>query len=172
MRFNQRYGHDVRRAAGDAAGGGGAGDGPAGPGVEDGQVARRRAAGIVYLLDEPDVVRKKIMRAVTDSGRRGRVRPGGAARGGEPAGDPRRRAPAGSRRCWRGELRVVRRAEEGRPPTRWWSCCGRCGRGTPELCADPVYVDGVLRDGAERARALARPTVDAAYAAIGLLPPA
>jgi tryptophanyl-tRNA synthetase len=39
-----------------------------------------------------------------------------------------------------------------------------------ELCADPGYVEGVLRDGAERARAMARPTVDAAYRAIGLLP--
>lgn len=41
-----------------------------------------------------------------------------------------------------------------------------------ELCADPGYVEGVLRDGAERARAMARPTVDAAYRAIGLLPAA
>jgi tryptophanyl-tRNA synthetase len=40
-----------------------------------------------------------------------------------------------------------------------------------EYSADPGYVDGVLRDGAARARALARPTVDAAYRAIGLLPP-
>jgi tryptophanyl-tRNA synthetase len=38
------------------------------------------------------------------------------------------------------------------------------------LCADPGYVEGVLRDGAEKARAMARPTVDAAYRAIGLLP--
>ena len=41
-----------------------------------------------------------------------------------------------------------------------------------ELCADPAYVEGVLREGAERAREMARPTVDAAYRAIGLLPPA
>jgi tryptophanyl-tRNA synthetase len=41
-----------------------------------------------------------------------------------------------------------------------------------ELCADPAFVEGVLRDGAARARALARPTVDAAYRAIGLLPAA
>jgi tryptophanyl-tRNA synthetase len=38
------------------------------------------------------------------------------------------------------------------------------------LCADPGYVEGVLREGAERARGMARPTVDAAYRAIGLLP--
>lgn len=41
-----------------------------------------------------------------------------------------------------------------------------------ELCADPAFVEGVLRDGAERARVMARPTVDAAYRAIGLLPAA
>jgi len=39
-----------------------------------------------------------------------------------------------------------------------------------ELCADPAYVEGVLREGAEKAREMARPRVDAAYRAIGLLP--
>lgn len=39
-----------------------------------------------------------------------------------------------------------------------------------ELVAEPSYVDGVLRRGAERARALARPRVDAAFEAVGLLP--
>jgi tryptophanyl-tRNA synthetase len=41
-----------------------------------------------------------------------------------------------------------------------------------ELCADPGYLDGVLREGAAKARAIARPVVDRAYRAIGLLPPA
>lgn len=40
-----------------------------------------------------------------------------------------------------------------------------------ELCTDSAYVEGVLRDGARRAREMARPTVDSAYDAIGLLPP-
>jgi tryptophanyl-tRNA synthetase len=39
-----------------------------------------------------------------------------------------------------------------------------------ELCADPSYVEGVLRDGAEKAREMAKPMVDSAYRAIGLLP--
>lgn len=39
-----------------------------------------------------------------------------------------------------------------------------------ELVADPAYVEEVLRRGAERAREMAKPTVDAAYRAIGLLP--
>ncbi|MGW1378847.1 hypothetical protein ACWD6P_31905 [Streptomyces sp. NPDC002446] len=38
-----------------------------------------------------------------------------------------------------------------------------------ELAADPSYVEEVLRVGAERARGLARPRVDAAYRAVGLL---
>lgn len=39
-----------------------------------------------------------------------------------------------------------------------------------ELAADPGQVDLVLRDGARRARETARPLVDRAYRAIGLLP--
>lgn len=38
------------------------------------------------------------------------------------------------------------------------------------LCVDPGYVEGVLRDGAARAREMARPRVDSAYRAVGLLP--
>ncbi len=39
-----------------------------------------------------------------------------------------------------------------------------------ELAVDPGHVDQVPRDGAERARGTARPLVDRAYRAIGLLP--
>lgn len=39
-----------------------------------------------------------------------------------------------------------------------------------ELAADPGCVDAVLRAGAERARGLARPRVDAAFEAVGLRP--
>ncbi|GGW60864.1 tryptophan--tRNA ligase 1 [Streptomyces lucensis JCM 4490] len=168
VRFNQRYGHTfvVPKATGP-------------------EVAARvmnlqdptskmgksedSGPGIVYLLDEPDVVRKKVMRAVTDSGREvvydRETRPGvanlldilAACTGGEPA------ALAGAYQSY-GALKkdtaeavveVLRPVQERHR----------------ELCADPSHVDGVLRDGAERARAMARPTVDAAYRAIGLLPP-
>ncbi|SIN59950.1 tryptophanyl-tRNA synthetase [Parasphingorhabdus marina DSM 22363] len=37
------------------------------------------------------------------------------------------------------------------------------------LRQDPSAIDAILRDGAERARTLAQPTTDAAYAALGLL---
>ncbi|MFD5805241.1 tryptophan--tRNA ligase [Streptomyces sp. NPDC127020] len=125
--------------------------------------------GIVYLLDEPDVVRRKVMRAVTDSGRevvydRGE-RPGlanlleilAACVGGEPADLAEAYDSYGALKKDTAEavvevLRPVQRRHQ-------------------ELCADPGYVEGVLREGAEKARGMARPTVDAAYRAIGLLPP-
>ena len=80
-----------------------------------------------------------------------------------------RRAPARSRRRWRtsydgiGALKAdtAEAVVELLRPLRARHA---------EISADPSYVDEVLREGAARARALARPTVDAAYGAIGLLP--
>jgi len=126
--------------------------------------------GIVYLLDEPDVVRKKIMRAVTDSGREiaydREERPGvtnlleilAACTGGNPEALSGVYESYGSLKKDTAEavVELLRPVQERHRA----------------LCADPGYVEGVLRDGAERARALARPTVDAAYRAIGLLPAA
>ncbi|MEV7796522.1 tryptophan--tRNA ligase [Streptomyces sp. NPDC087512] len=125
--------------------------------------------GIVYLLDEPDVVRKKVMRAVTDSGRDvvhdRDGRPGlanlleilAACTGGDPAELAGAYDSYGALKKDTAEavVEVLRPVRERHK----------------ELCADPGYVEGVLRDGAEKARAMARPTVDAAYRAIGLLPP-
>ncbi|MFF5156512.1 tryptophan--tRNA ligase [Streptomyces sp. NPDC000348] len=124
--------------------------------------------GIVYLLDEPEVARKKVMRAVTDSGRDvvydRESRPGvanlleilAACTGGDPE------ALAGAYESY-GALKkdAAEAVVEVLRPVR---------ERHKELCADPLYVEGVLRDGAERARGMARPTVDAAYRAIGLLP--
>jgi tryptophanyl-tRNA synthetase len=124
--------------------------------------------GIVYLLDEPDVVRKKVMRAVTDSGRDvvhdREQRPGvanlleilAACTGGNPVELAAAYESYGAlkRDTAQAVIEVLRPVQERHK----------------ELCADPGYVEGVLRDGAERARAMARPTVDAAYSAIGLLP--
>ncbi|KUN33967.1 tryptophan--tRNA ligase [Streptomyces longwoodensis] len=125
--------------------------------------------GIVYLLDEPEVVRKKVARAVTDSGRDvvydREGRPGvanllevlAACTGGEPG------ALAGAYGSY-GQLKkdTAEAVVEVLRPVR---------ARHRELCADPGFVEGVLRAGAEKARAMARPRVDAAYRAIGLLPP-
>ncbi|MFF4575705.1 tryptophan--tRNA ligase [Streptomyces sp. NPDC001410] len=125
--------------------------------------------GIVYLLDEPDVVRKKVMRAVTDSGRDveydREARPGvsnlleilAACTGGNPESLAAVYDSYGALKKDTAEAVVeVLRPVQARHR---------------ELCADPVYLEGVLRDGAEKARAMARPIVDTAYRAIGLLPP-
>ncbi|MFJ4486969.1 tryptophan--tRNA ligase [Streptomyces longwoodensis] len=125
--------------------------------------------GIVYLLDEPEVVRKKVARAVTDSGRDvvydREGRPGvanllevlAACTGGEPG------ALAGAYASY-GQLKkdTAEAVVEVLRPVR---------ARHRELCADPGFVEGVLRAGAEKARAMARPRVDAAYRVIGLLPP-
>ncbi|MFB7500848.1 tryptophan--tRNA ligase [Streptomyces sp. NPDC056161] len=125
--------------------------------------------GIVYLLDEPDVVRKKVMRAVTDSGRDvvydREARPGvanlleilAACTGGNPEGLGGVYESYGALKKDTAEAVVeVLRPVQARHK---------------ELCADPAYVEGVLRDGAEKARVMARPVVDAAYRAVGLLEP-
>ncbi|MBT1092236.1 tryptophan--tRNA ligase [Streptomyces sp. WAC 05379] len=124
--------------------------------------------GIVYLLDEPDVVRRKVMRAVTDSGREvvydREAQPGlanlleilAACTGGNPSELSGVYESYGSLKNDTAEavIGVLKPVQDRHR----------------ELCTDPGYVEGVLRDGAERARAMARPTVDAAYRAIGLLP--
>ncbi|GGR53533.1 tryptophan--tRNA ligase [Streptomyces netropsis] len=126
-------------------------------------------AGIVYLLDEAEVVRKKVMRAVTDSGS-------------DVAYD--REAQPGVANL----LEMLAACTDGKPAelAEGYTSYGALKKDTAdavvellrpvrerhaELCADPGYVDGVLREGAERARGLARPIVDAAYAAVGLMRP-
>jgi tryptophanyl-tRNA synthetase len=124
--------------------------------------------GIVYLLDEPEAVRKKIMRAVTDSGsdvvHDREARPGvsnlleilAACTDGNPD------ELAGAYQTY-GALKkdTADAVVELLDPVR---------RRHRELCADSAYVEKVLREGAEKARGMARPRVDAAYRAIGLLP--
>ncbi|WUR82024.1 tryptophan--tRNA ligase [Streptomyces phaeochromogenes] len=123
--------------------------------------------GIVYLLDEPEVIRKKVMRAVTDSGRDvaydREARPGvsnlleilAACGSGNPEALAGVYESYGSLKKDTAEavvelLRPVQQRHK-------------------ELCADPAYVEGVLREGTAKAREMARPRVDAAYRAIGLL---
>ncbi|TDU76765.1 tryptophan--tRNA ligase [Streptomyces sp. KS 21] len=169
VRFNQRYGHtftvpkvtlpqvaarvmDLQEPTSKMGKSGGAGP------------------GVVFMLDEPGVIRKKVMRAVTDSGDDGVVydratRPGvanlldvlAACTGGDPAALAEEYGGYGAlkRDVVDAVVEVLRPVQERHA----------------ELAADPAAVEKVLRDGAERARALARPVVDRAYRAIGLLEP-
>ncbi|MEY2247542.1 tryptophan--tRNA ligase [Streptomyces sp. BF23-18] len=125
--------------------------------------------GVVYLLDEPEAVRKKIMRAVTDSGQ-------------DVAYDPETRPGVSNL------LEILAACAGGDPETLsgGYASYGALKKDTAdavvellrpvqerhkELCTDPAQMEKVLRDGARRAREMARPTVDSAYEAIGLLPP-
>ncbi|MEU9113276.1 tryptophan--tRNA ligase [Streptomyces sp. NPDC048483] len=132
-----------------------------------GKSGQGRKTGVVYVLDEAEVVRKKVMRAVTDGGSdvayEPDERPGVAnllnVLAACTGGDPEKLAGAyGSYGTLKKDaadavVEVLRPVRERHAA----------------LAADPAYVDGVLRDGAERARGLARPRVDAAYRAVGLL---
>lgn len=127
-------------------------------------------AGIIYLLDEPGVIVKKVRRAVTDSepgvSYEPETRPGvanlleilSACTGKEPAALAEGYDGSGALKADTAEAVV----EMLRPLQIRHA----------ELSADPGQLEAVLRAGAERARSIARPTVDAAYRAIGLLPPA
>ncbi|MEU9255920.1 tryptophan--tRNA ligase [Streptomyces sp. NPDC048270] len=169
VRFNQRYGHTftVPRATHPAVA----------ARVMDLQEptskmgkSHANGTGIVYLLDEPGVVRKKVMRAVTDSGDDGvaydrEARPGvanlldvlAACTGGDPV-----RLAEGYPGYGALKRDVADAVVELLRPVR---------ERHAELAADPAEVDKVLREGAARARELARPVVDRAYEAIGLLAP-
>ncbi|WP_329119043.1 tryptophan--tRNA ligase [Streptomyces sp. NBC_01465] len=127
------------------------------------------AAGIVYLLDDADVVRKKVMRAVTD--------------GGSDVVYDRESSPGVANLL---EILAACTGKEAGELAEQYSGYGALKRDVAEavvellrpvrerhaeLAADPGHVQAVLKAGAERARGLARPVVDAAYAAIGLLEP-
>ena len=125
--------------------------------------------GIVYLLDEPETVTRKVMRAVTDN--EGGVVYDRAARPGAAnlldilaacTGKEPERLAAGYDGYGALKRDVAEAVVEVLRPVR---------ERHAELAADPGAVDGVLRAGAERARGLARPVVDRAYEAIGLLVP-
>jgi tryptophanyl-tRNA synthetase len=126
------------------------------------------AAGALRLLDEPDLLRRKVMRAVTDAGASVAYDPGrapGVANlldilAGCTSGQPRHLA---TRFDGYGALKraVADAVVETLTPIR-----DRYLR----LTADPDHVRAVLRDGAKQAREQASDKVREARAAIGLLP--
>lgn len=147
VRFNQRYGHTfvVPRATSPAV---------AARVMNLQEPASKMGKsddtgpGIVYLLDEPDVARKKVMRAVTDSGRDvvyDREERAGLANlleilaactGGDPAelADGYDSYGALKKDTAEAVVEMLRPVRERHM----------------ELSADPGYVDGVLREGPRR----------------------
>jgi tryptophanyl-tRNA synthetase len=138
------------------------------PAVKMSKSAPPDAPGVIRLLDPPDVVRRKISRAVTDAGRSleplGELGPGVAnlvtILAASTRQDPEK-AVAGL-----GSYRVLKEA------------CAEAVIAllTPlqeryaTLAGDPAAVTRVLRDGAQQARALAEGPLARAREAIGLLP--
>jgi tryptophanyl-tRNA synthetase len=126
------------------------------------------AAGALRLLDEPDLLRRKVMRAVTDAGASVAYDPGrapGVANlldilAGCTGGQPQHLA---TRFDGYGALKraVADDVVETLTPIR-----DRYLR----LTADPDHVRAVLRDGAKQAREQASDKVREARTAIGLLP--
>jgi tryptophanyl-tRNA synthetase len=126
------------------------------------------AAGALRLLDDPDTLRRKVMRAVTDPGDKVAYDPDrqpgvanllailAACTGDEPA---------------RLAAQFDRYAELKRAAAdAVVAALGPLRERYLELSGDPEYVRAVLRDGAKRARERARDKVRQAKEAIGLLP--
>jgi tryptophanyl-tRNA synthetase len=126
--------------------------------------------GTVYVLDDPARIERKIKRAVTDSGegvRRSQRKPGitnlidilAAVRGSGPEAIE---AEFASARYGDFKAAVAAAVVAYLAPTR---------ERYAELRSDEAGLEAVLRDGAERARAIASATVADARAAMGVGPP-
>jgi tryptophanyl-tRNA synthetase len=126
-------------------------------------------AGTVYVLDEPDKIRKKLGSAVTDSGReivRGEEKPGitnlidilAVARGSDPATVEGEFAEAGY-----GDFKkaVAEATVELLAPVR---------ERYAELRPDETALEGALGAGAEKARAIASRTLADVREAMGIGP--
>ena len=124
------------------------------------------APGVVRMLDSPDVVRRKVMRAVTDSGTEVRHDPESSPGvtnlleilGGCTGADPRDLA---AEHTSYGALKrdVAEAVVAVLDPVQ---------RRYAELAADPGEVDRILDEGRQRAEAVASPRLRAATRAVGL----
>ncbi len=125
-------------------------------------------AGVLFLLDPPEVLRRKVMRAVTDTGREVRY---------DPDGQP------GVANL----LEILAGCVEDDPATlaQLFTSYGELKEAVADsvvatlrpiqaryadLAAEPGTVDDILRDGADRARAQAQTVVRQTRRRLGLLP--
>jgi tryptophanyl-tRNA synthetase len=138
------------------------------PAMKMSKSAAPAAPGVVRLLDPPDVIRRKITRAVTDSG-------------GDVTFDPASKPGVAN-------LLTILAACTGTTPTMAaarldtyselkeavtaavTSVLDPLQRRYAEICADPGAVAAIAREGAAKAQDLAAPTLARAKRAIGLLP--
>ena len=129
--------------------------------------SRPTPGGYISLLDEPDDIRRKILRAKTDSGTEITASPDKPAISnllGVYAGLSNRTVPEVEKQ-YRGrgygdfKKDLAEVVVEGLSPIR---------KRTLELLDDPQELDALLESGAEKARAVARPVFRAAAPAMGL----
>ncbi len=126
--------------------------------------------GTVHVLDAPDVIRKKIRGATTDSGARDRPRRGQAGHlepdrdhGRPRAGRRPRRSSASSPARGYGDFKTA----VGDAVVDWLA---PVQARYPELRADDDELEGILEAGADRARAIARETLADVREAMGVGP--
>jgi tryptophanyl-tRNA synthetase len=128
--------------------------------------------GIVDVLDEPDVIRRKIARAVTDTGSEVRADPDAkpgvtnllriySALSGEPVATLEAKYQGAGYGGFKKDLAELVVATF--TPMR---------EETQRILADEAGLDRVLADGARRARRVAAPTMAAVRDRVGLLKPA
>ncbi len=127
----------------------------------------------VFLLDAPDIIRRKVMRATTDSGREIRFSPDPAKAGVNNlltiyqalAGDERAAVEAEFAGKGYGDLKkaVVAALTDTLTPLQ---------QRYREISAEPGWLEQVLADGAERAAAVSERTLKAVKAHMGFLEPA
>ncbi|MGZ4437743.1 MAG: tryptophan--tRNA ligase [Nocardioidaceae bacterium] len=126
-------------------------------------------AGIVYLLDPPDVVARKVARAVTDSDTgRDAVRHDPGAKPGVSNLLDIIAACTGSTAQQAAESAPTYGMLKKQATEAVLSLLDPVRSRFAELAADPAYVEGVFAAGAERCRAETAPVLAAARSAIGL----
>ena len=130
----------------------------------------------INLTDDADTIRRKIRRAKTDP----EPVPDGSEAGGDRAGRPEAFNLLEIYGALAGKTLIEAQAEFGGQPFSIFkdalsevaaASLGPISAEMKRLMADPEYIDGVLADGAERARAIAAPILNEVYDAVGLLRP-
>ena len=125
----------------------------------------------INLTDDAETIMQKVRKAEPTRSRCPERKPGSKA-------GPRRRISSASMRRWRvPRPRRFSRSSPARASGRssprsancWWTSSPRSTPGSSNCAQDRAALDAILRAGAEKARALGKPTLDRTYAALGFL---
>ena len=112
--------------------------------------------GTLLMLDPPDVIRKKVKTAVTDSGQRGAPRRRQAGRHEPDRHHDRRDRRDAPRRSRRATTAAATGSSRATSPRRSSSCSSRSRSATTQLRSDPPSSSACSRVGADKAREAVR----------------